>query len=88
MFILKYYFPSKSFTAVREAFSNLYPDKGDEIRQEYTEVANSQERLCTRTLSKFSGLSLLPCPSPNMTTIQKLRINRSLIQKIYAQLEL
>jgi hypothetical protein len=28
MFILEHYFPSKSFAAVREAFSNAYPNKG------------------------------------------------------------
>jgi hypothetical protein len=27
MFILEHYFESKSFAAVREAFSNAYPDK-------------------------------------------------------------
>jgi hypothetical protein len=27
VFILEYYFTSKSFAAVREAFSNAYPDK-------------------------------------------------------------
>jgi hypothetical protein len=27
MFILEHYFASKSFVAVREAFSNAYPDK-------------------------------------------------------------
>jgi hypothetical protein len=28
VFILEHYFASKSFVAVREAFSNAYPDKG------------------------------------------------------------
>jgi hypothetical protein len=28
VFILEHYFASKSFAAVREAFSNEYPDKG------------------------------------------------------------
>jgi hypothetical protein len=27
VFILEHYFASKSFAAVREAFSNVYPDK-------------------------------------------------------------
>jgi hypothetical protein len=38
VFILEHYFASKSFAAVREAFSNAYPDNevGCRIRQQYT----------------------------------------------------
>jgi hypothetical protein len=31
VFILEYYFASKLFAAVREAFSNVYPDTGNNI---------------------------------------------------------
>jgi hypothetical protein len=37
VFILKHYFVPKSFAAVREAFSNAYPDKEHRIRQQYTD---------------------------------------------------
>jgi hypothetical protein len=36
VFILEHYFPSKSFPAVRGAFSNTYPDKY-RIRQQYAD---------------------------------------------------
>jgi hypothetical protein len=36
VFILKHYFASKSFAAVCEAFSNVYPDKKYQTQQQYS----------------------------------------------------
>jgi hypothetical protein len=58
VFILEYYFASKSFAAVREAFSNAYPDK--EIPNKTTIHRMVRKRRNTRSVSlRESGGHLL-----------------------------
>jgi hypothetical protein len=65
VFILENYFASKSFAAVREAFSNAYPDKEvpnkTTIHQLVTKFRAQEVFVCDKCSSSDKTAILRPC---------------------------